>query len=264
MKLRTLLCSVIATCVALAVLVPPQASHAEPILKPRKYHGPIPKRYFTLGIGLMGGAENSEMWDLLDRQVLSTLGGETDTKDFGAGFAVDGTYTMKVHPQFAVRGRAGLTVLTSGSTGSAKPADVDTALVHFERDFDVWLFSIDLSGMYYFQDASVKTFQTYLGGGLGLYFPYASYVQDLTNTTTGEALPGSEQNEWDIQPGAHAMLGFLYHFNPNTAAGLEGRLQMAMSKFELTYQEALGTERTASFDVDYTGFIISLFAAKFF
>jgi hypothetical protein len=264
MSSRTLLCGVVAACIVVAVLVPPQTSYAEPILKPRKYHGPIPKRYFTLGIGFMGGAENSEMWDFLDRQIVSTLEGETDTKDFGAGFNIDGTYTMKVHPQFAVRGRAGLTILTSESTGQLKPADVDTALVRFAREFDVWLFSMDLSGLYFFQDASVKNFQSYIGAGLGLYFPYSSYTQELTNLVTGDALPGSDQTAWDIQPGVHAVLGFQYHFNPATAVGLEGRLQMAMSKFELTYREALGKERTASFDVDYTGFVIGLFAAKFF
>jgi len=263
MNLRALLCGAIAACIGLAVATPPD-SCGEPILKPRKYAGPIPKRYFSLGIGLIGGAENEEMWDFLDRQVVSTLSGKTDTKDFGAGLALDGSYTVKVHPQFAFRGRAGLSILNSESTGEMKIADVDTSLVGFERNFDVLLFSFDLSGVYYFQDASVKNFQPYLGAGLGVYLPHSSFKEKLTNVTTGQPLPGSEQTEWDVQPGAHGMLGFLYHFNNTTAAGLEGRVQMAMSKFDLEYQEALGTRRNASFDVHYTGFILGAFAAKFF
>ncbi len=263
MNSRTIVGSVIAACVGITVLAPPQGSSAEPILKPRKYHGPIPKTYFTFGIGFFGGAENAEMWDLLDRQVVSTVEGETQTDDFGASLCVDGSYTVKVHPQFAIRARAGLNVLQSESAGKLKPPQ-DEALLSFQRKFDVWLFSFDATGLFYFQDASVKAFQTYAGAGLGAYFPHSSFTEGLTDMATGEAQPQDKQTEWDFQPGAHAILGFLYHVNPTVALGMEGQVQMAMSKFRLTYTDVLGREQTASFDVDYTGFSMTLTASKFF
>jgi hypothetical protein len=256
-------CGIVAACVGFSVIVPPQTSDAEPILKPRKYHGPIPKRYFTLGIGVMGGADNEEMWDLLDRQVISTFKSETDTKDFGASLCLDGSYTVKVHPQFAFRGRAALGILRSESTGKWKPA-TETSTFSFEREFNVWLFSLDATGIYYFQDASVKAFQTYAGAGLGAFFPYSIFHEVMTDDTSGEAMPEKKLTEWDVEPDAHVILGFLYHISPVTAFGMEGRLQMGLSKFSLKYEETTGTERTASFDVDYTGFVLNVFAAKFF
>ena len=65
MNLRTAVSSVIVVCLSTVVLSSPQESSAEPILKPRKYSGPIPKRYFTFDIGILGGADNEEMWDYL-------------------------------------------------------------------------------------------------------------------------------------------------------------------------------------------------------
>ena len=262
MNSRTIVCSVIAACVGVSVLIPPQPTSAEPILKPRKYEGPIPKRYFTISIGFLGGADNAEMWDLLDRQVLSTVEGETQTEDFGASLAFDGSYTAKVHPQFAFRAKAGLSVLQSESTGKWKPAD--EGLLNFNRQFDVLLFTLDATALFYFQDASVKAFQTYAGIGLGAYFPYAKYTEELTDVGTGEPLPTTEQEQWDVQPGAHAILGFLYHINPTTAIGMEGRVQMAMSKFSLTFVDTVGNTETGNFDVDYTGFVLGLTVSKFF
>lgn len=263
MNSRAVVCSVIAACIGIAVLAPPQGSSAEPILKPRKYHGPIPKRYFTLGIGLVGGAENQEMWNTLENQIISALGTRIETKDFGASLSLDGSYTVKLHPQFAFRSRAGLAVLLSESTGEWKPAEAEHNLA-FERDFDIWLFSLDATGIFYFQDASVKTFQTYTGAGLGFYFPYAAFTEDLRDAVTRERYPSKETTEWDIQPGAHAILGFLYHINTTTALGMEGRVQIAMSKFRLTYLNTVNQEQTVNFDVDYTGFILGVTVSKFF
>jgi hypothetical protein len=263
MNSRTVVCTVVAVCIGITVLSPPHGSSAEPILKPRKYHGPIPKKYFTLGIGFMGGADNAEMWDLLDRLVLSTVEGQTKTDDFGASFAVDGSYTAKVHPQFAFRAAAGLVILQSESSGKWK-RPTDETILDFKRNFDVWLISLDGSAIYYFQDASVQAFQTYAGAGLGVYFPHSGFTEKLTDTFTGEALPENKQTDWDFQPGAHAILGFLYHLNTTTALGMEGRVQMAMSKFTLDYFDTVGHARSASFDVDYTGFTLKVTASKFF
>jgi hypothetical protein len=47
------------------------------------------------------------------------------------------------------------------------------------------------------------------------------------------------------------------------ALNMEGRVQMAQSKFEMEYETTAG-RRELSFDVDYTGFIIGLGVAKFF
>jgi hypothetical protein len=253
-------------CIAIAVLSPPIESSAEPILKPKKYAGPIPKRYFSFSIGVLGGAENEDMWSFLDRQIDQPLKDLTQTEDFGAALDLSACFAVKVHPQFAVRTRAGLSILGSNSQGATDPnlpAPADTLLLGFDRNFDVLLFSIDASGLFFFQDASVKEFQTYFGGGFSLYMPYATYSEDLTDFDTGKPYSSYETSQWSFEPGVHAVLGFLYHFKPTMALNMEGRVQMAQSKFEMEYETTAG-RRELSFDVDYTGFIIGLGVAKFF
>jgi hypothetical protein len=265
---RSFVCGIVAVCLGIAILVPPRHSFAEPILKPRKYHGPIPKKFFTLSIGVMGGADNEEMWGYLDRQVDQPLQRYTDTKDFGAGLALDMSYTAKVHPQFALRAKGGLNVLQSSSTGQTIPnVEPDSTgnrpLLSFEREFDVWLFSLEASGMYFFQDASVKEFQTYIGAGFSFFFPYQIYRETLVDIDTGEPYADRKVTEFELAPGVHALLGFLYHIKPTLAFNAEGRIQMAQSKFTLNYDTENGPQ-DLSFDVDYTGFILTLGVSKFF
>lgn len=268
MNSKTFVFSAVALCLAVAVLSPPEKTSAEPILKPRKYSGPIPQKYLSLSIGVFGGAENAEMWDYLDRQVAQPLQDETETTDFDAAFSLDACYAVKVHPQFAVRTRAGFSILQSQSNGLFVPnAEQDTAgvrpLLQFDRAFDVLLFSLDASGLFFFQDASVKEFQTYIGGGFSLFFPYATYTEDLAYDDSGKPYGSSETSKWSVEPGVHAVLGFLYHFKPTVAFNMEGRVQMSQSKFEIDYLTTSGWQ-PLSFDVNYTGFILSAGVAKFF
>jgi hypothetical protein len=270
MNSRTSIGCAVAACIAIAVLSPPESLFAEPILKPRKYHGPIPKRYFSVTVGLLGGAENQEMWDFLDRQVDDPLRDQTKTEDFGAAPTVDACYVMKVHPQFAVRARSGLSILQSESNGQDVP-DIDPVpndtvplpLLRFERQFEVLLFAIEATGLFYFQDASVNEFQTYLGGGFSLLVPYAKYTEDLTDVDTNQPYSSQETTDWSLQPGVHAILGFLYHLKPTIALNMEGRVQMSQSKFGIDYLTEQG-KRELNFDVDYTGFVISAGVSKFF
>lgn len=266
---RSFVCCIVAVCLGIAILVPPRHSFAEPILKPRKYHGPIPKKSFTFAIGVFGGADNSEMWTYLDRQVEQPLQKETETNDFGSSFALDASYTAKVHPQFALRAKAGLAILTSDSKGLYVPnvePDSTTGLkpkLNFEREFNVWLFSLEASGMYFFQDASVKEFQSYVGAGFSFFFPYQIYSESTVDSETGLPYAESEQTQFEMAPGVHAMLGFLYHVKPTLAFTMEGRVQMAQSKFTLNYLTEDGY-RDLNFDVDYTGFVLNIGVAKFF
>jgi hypothetical protein len=265
---RSFVCSIVAVCLGLAILVPPRHSFAEPILKPRKYHGPIPKKFFTFGIGVFGGADNEEMWNYLDRQVDGPLRKETETNDFGAALQFDAAYTAKVHPQFALRAKAGLGILTSDSKGQFVPnVEPDSTgsrpLLNFERTFDVWLFSLEASGMYFFQDASVKEFQSYVGAGFSFFFPYQVFQETLADADTGAPYADRKQTQTELAPGVHAMLGFLYHIKPSVAFNMEGRVQMAQSKFTLNYLTEDGMQ-DLSFDVNYTGFVLSLGVSKFF
>jgi hypothetical protein len=150
-------------------------------------------------------------------------------------------------------------------------ADTDTLLLHYKREFDVLLFSLDATGMFFFQDASVKEFQTYLGGGFSLYFPYSTYNEDLTvgdlvddePVDTGTPYGSKSESDWSVEPGVHGIIGFVYHFSPTLAFNMEGRGQIAQSRFELDLQTTDGI-RPVTFTIDYTGFTITVGIAKFF
>jgi hypothetical protein len=246
--------------VIIFLFLPTAFSSAEPILKPKKYIGPIPKRFFTLSIGFLGGADNEEMYDYLERR-LTKPERETDRSDFGSSLAIDGAYTVKMHPQFALRLRSGVAFLGSSSRGYFVAED--TLLLNFDREFDVFLFSLDGSAIYYFADASRDDFQPYFGGGFSLDVPRARFTETLIDADTNLPYGESEKIKWSAEAGIHTFFGILYHFNTTLAAVIESRFQIAQSKFPLQATTPMGLQ-TVSFDVDYSGFFLSVGVAHFF
>jgi hypothetical protein len=242
------------------VFLPTAFSFADPILKPKKYRGPIPKRYFTLSFGFLGGADNEEMYDFLEGKLIKPEK-ETDRSDFGSALVIDGTYTVKMHPQFAMRVKSGVGFLGSSSRGFFVAED--TLLLNFDREFDVFLFSIEGSAIYYFADASKDDFQPYFGGGFSFDVPRARYTETLIDADTNQPYGESETIKWSGEAGIHTFFGMLYHVKNTLAVVLESRFQIAQSKFPLQTTTPLGLQ-TVSFDVDYSGFILSLGVAHFF
>ena len=267
-------CKVVATVLAgvllFTVLAPTAELLADPLLKPKKYHGPIPQKSFTFGIGFFGGAENEAFWAYLDRQIDQALRKETKTEDFGTSLTIDAIFTNKLHPNFAVRARAGASFLQSGSQGLFVAQVSDTSgtnpVVRFDRNFDVTLFALEASGLFYVQDASVKEFQIFFGGGFSLYVPWQRWSQEAVNDDTGEPFPAASEKKdtWSAEPGVHGILGMLYHFRNTWAVTVEGRVQIAQSKFALDNQPTEVGPQTLNFDVDYTGFTMAVGIARFF
>jgi hypothetical protein len=270
--------SLVLLSVLAAVLLAPFAqSHAEPILKPKKYHGPIPKKSFGLSIGFLGGPDNEQMYTYLDGLVDEVLRSRLQTTDFEGGPQFDAYYTVKLHPNFAFRLTGGVALLKSDSKGFAVASEPDTSglrpLLAFEREFDVTLFSLQASGLYYFQDASVSEFQAYIGGGLSFFFPYAKYQQNTTIaqqnpdgsiSDTGQHYSSSEETKFSAEPGIQGILGALYHVRNNLAFFMEGRYQIGQSKFEMDLPTATAGIQNLSFDVNYSGFVLAIGASRFF
>jgi len=254
-----------------ALVALPTAPNADPILKPKKYHGPIPQKAFVLGVGVYGGAENQDFWAYLESLLLEPLKKEVVTNDFGASLNIDASFLNKVHPQFAFRIRGSVAFLQSDSKGLLVPSVIDTSiaqpLVAFSRSMDVILSDLAVSGLYYFQDAAVSEFQIYTGLGFGFIFPYIEYKQELTEISTGEPFPNAQRNEtqpFSAEPEFHVVLGTLYHVKPTLALGAEGRFQIAQSKIEINLPTAADGRQDLNFDVDFTGFVLALTVAWFF
>jgi hypothetical protein len=242
---------------------------AEPILAPHKYSGPIPQNSISLRIGTFGGGSNQEMIDYLDGRVKPPF--ESNPEDFGNGLAIDVGFIHKPHPQFGVRLNGSATSLKYTSTGDFVPQTADTILpqLKFSREFKVDLFVLEASGIYFFSDASVKEFQSYLGGGFSLGFPHQSFTETRTDADTGqpytEEIQGrpSDVSEWDVSPGAHLVGGLLYYFTDRWGLSAEGRVQLMESRFDQlqAVDPDTGEFENVGFVVDYTGFYLSIGAS---
>lgn len=236
---------------------------AEPILKPHKYYGPIPQSALTLRFGMLGGASNEEMLLYLESKVDPPF--ESTSEDFGNSPSVELGYMRKPHPRFGVRLNAGYSAAKAkhGRTyipTTFAPPDTVPPVLQISREFKVDLFVLEASAVYYFADASVKEFQTYLGGGFSLGFPHQTYKETRVRQETGEPY-GDEFNrsEWDVSPGVHAVLGAIYYASNRFGISAEGRVQLLQSTFDqLELPDGGGKPVSAHFVADYTGFVLTV------
>jgi hypothetical protein len=192
---------------------------AEPILAPHKYTGPIPQSALSLRIGVLGGTTNEEMIDYLDGRVKPPF--QVDSQDFSSSLAIDVNYIHKPHPQFGFRLNGSAAFLKYTSNGDFIPqvqADSLLPQLKYNREFKVDLFTVEASGIYFFNDSSVKEFQPYLGGGFSLGFPHQQFTESRTDTDTGLPYTGTiegrpaDVSQWSVSPGAHLVGGLLYYF----------------------------------------------------
>lgn len=242
---------------------------AEPIIKPMKYHGPIPQSSFTLRAGFLGGPENTEMIDALD--ALIRAGGEAFSNDFSNALSIDACYMHKLHPQFAVRLNANASFLRTDSNGrfvppvTNLPDSVDAPLLDYTRDFDVDLFVLEASALYYFADAAVQEFQTYIGGGLSLGVPHAKFNETRIDEDTGGLYEEIDKDRWSVEPGVHAILGASYYVTNNWAVNVEGRGQIMQSRFPIdVLNRETGEFEEVDVIVKYDGFLLNVGVTRAF
>lgn len=253
---------------------------AGPILKPRKYHGPIPRSTLLIGVGILGGATNEQMYDYFNLKVIEPVKDETITNDFGNSPAIQLTYTYKAHPQVGVRGNVYAAYMVSDWAGitvlSADPPDTATSgwqrpTLDADVSFDVVMFALEASGLYYFTDAAVKEFQPYIGGGFTFGLPYQKFTRKtkirdpdsdpgdpdyIPEYTPGQPLESLEKDQVTFEAGVHGILGMMYYFGNKWAFTAEGRLQIMQSKFPLTVLNEVEEPEEVKFDVDYSGFLV--------
>ena len=238
---------------------------AEPIMAARKYSGPIPQSSISLRVGVLGGPNNEEMIDYLDTVAPPF---ETNPEDFSTSLAIDATYIHKPHPQFGWRVNGSASRLKYTSTGDFVPQVGDTLRpqLTYDRKFEVDLFTLEASGIYFFTDASQEQFQPYAGAGFSLGLPHQKFTESRTDVDTGQPytdqIPGkpTDVSEWDVAPGAHLVVGALYYLNDRWGVSAEARGQLMESKFDQLEAFAPDTQQyeNISFVVKYTGFYFSL------
>ena len=253
-----------ATALASAALIfTASLAHAEPILKPHKYYGPIPQSAFFLRGGMLGGASNEEMIGFQDGRVQPPF--ESVSEDFGNALTLEAGYIRKPHPRFGLRLNGSWSSLKSTGSGNlvapaVVPPDTIPPVLNYAREFKVDLLVVEASAIYYFADASVKEFQTYLGAGFSFGFPHQTYQETRTRDDNG-AVYGApvDASEWDFSAGVHAVIGALYYASNRFGISGEGRVQLLESKYDqLETPNEVGDNEQVSFVVDYTGFYVTI------
>jgi len=246
-----------------AMILVSSLASAEPILKPHKYYGPIPQSAFFLRGGMLGGASNEEMIDFLDGKVQPPF--ESISEDFGNALTLEVGYIHKPHPRFGLRLNGSWSSLKSTGSGNAValstvPPDTIPPILNYSREFKVDLLAIEASAIYYFADASVKEFQTYLGGGFTFGFPHQTFTDSRTRDDNGEPYGDDlDKSEWDFSAGVHAVVGALYYATNRFGISGEGRFQLMESSFDqLETPNELGDPEQVGFVVDYTGFLLTV------
>jgi len=239
---------------------------AEPIMAAKKYSGPIPQSSISLRVGVLGGPNNEEMIAYLDERVTDPF--IISWEDFKAAAVVDVTYIHKPHPQFGFRLNGSASRLKYTSSGDFVPQVGDTLRpqLTYDRKFEVALFTLEASGIYFFTDASQEQFQPYAGAGFSLGLPHQKFTESRTDVDTGQPytddIPGkpTDVSEWDVAPGAHLVVGTLYYLNERWGLSAEARAQLMESKFDQLEAFAPDTQQyeNVSFVVKYTGFYFSL------
>ncbi|HEX6791062.1 MAG TPA: hypothetical protein VF247_07105 [Candidatus Krumholzibacteria bacterium] len=249
---------------ALAQTTPP--TKPTPIIEAREYSGPIPQNSISLRVGMFGGAENQEMIEFLDGRVRPPF--QVSYEDFSTALAIDVGYIHKPHPRFGLRVNGSASFLEYTSTGDFVPQTGDSLLpqLQYDRKLEVDLFVLEGSGIYFFSDASLQEFQSYLGGGFSLGIPHEVFTEQRTDVETGAAftdeIPGrpAEASEWSAHAGVHAVGGLLYYFTPRWAVSTEARVQFMEGKFGKlqAYDPESGQYENVNFVIDYAGFYLSL------
>lgn len=253
------------------LLAPAALTAAEPIIKPKKYHGPIPRSSFALRVGFLGGPDNSEMIEALDKKLTGPERNAAFSEDFGNGLTIDGTYVFKMHPQFAVRANASASFLRTESEGAfvadagELPDSLLAGLINYTRDFDVDLYALEASAIYYFADAAIQEFQPYFGAGFSMGIPHAKFLEVRVDSTSGAVVEEIDRDRWSFEAAAHVLGGASYYITNTWAINGEVRGQIMQSKFPIDIYDRTA-RRTEEVDVivKYSGFLFTLGVVRAF
>lgn len=228
------------------------ASDAQTLFKQKKYFGPIPFNTVSFSVGFLDGPDMERLADDLDHWA-STEGrnGYDNFELFSTSPYARIGYERQLTPNHFLRSSFTLGYLKATSLGFyVSQGDTLTAL-DIERTFKVFLLSFEAGFAYYFITPAVRQATPYVGGGFAAVFPLARLDTESSVRDTGEPFsnPGENISRNSMEAGIHGEFGILYYITNTYSAGLEGRYQMAQSKF---YTHG------GNSDIDYAGFTLSV------
>ncbi len=241
--------------ILLVILCAGEADANQTVFKPKKYYGPIPYNSVSLSAGFMDGADAGNFTDYLTYWTEIKRAGILNWEPFQASPHFRIGYTRRITPNHFIRTSASFTYLKATANGNYIAQLDSLTPLDTERTFSVFLFSTEIGFTYHFIEPDVKKFSPYFGIGMAAMFPLAKLESD--NWYYGEpfSTPGDDESRFTMEAGFHSEFGLEYYITNRFSFSLEGRYQMGQSKFR--YHQA-------NFDIDYSGFTLSIGAHHYF
>jgi opacity protein-like surface antigen len=235
---------------AVSLLACSVAHGAPPIFKEKKYFGPIPYNGVSLSVGFLEGPDLSYLTDHFNDWAKARNGLDTFDELSPAPYARI-SYERQITPNHFLKGSVCMNYLHTSSVGNyvAEYPDTNYSL-DIARTLKVYLLTLEAGFSYYFTSPEPQRFSPYVGAGLAAVVPMVR-LDTKSTTSDGEpfANPGENVSRNSFEAGWHMEFGMTYFITNRYAAGLEGKYQLAQSKFYI---------HNGNFDLMYSGFILSL------
>ena len=239
--------------VFIVMITAADAGFAQTLFKQKKYFGPIPFNTVSLSIGFIDGPSAELLAADLDHWALTE--GRAGYDDFElistSPFARVG-YQRQLTPNHFLRTSFCFSYLKTSSLGFYHAInDPPPFGIDIKRTLKIYLLSLEIGFAYYLISPEVRHISPYVGGGFAAIFPLVRLDNESFLSDDGSPFPNPGENvsRNSLEAGIHGEFGMTYYITNRYSAGIEGRYQMAQSKFY--------THKGNS-DIDYAGFSLSM------
>jgi hypothetical protein len=233
----------------LVIFVAADVSAQSSLYKQKKYFGAIPMNGVNVFVGFLDGPDHEYLTDYLSEYAI--LHGGTETwDDWSTSFYTRIGYQRQVSPNHFLVTNLNFSYLTADGSGDFFTLTDPPVHVTSNRTLTTYLFSIDVGFLYYMIKPEVQKIAPYIGGGFSGVVPYEKLESSFI-TDEGEEVAGSDDSatETSFEPGVYAQFGINYYISNKWGVALDGRFQMAQSKFKIY---------GGNFDINYAGLCLAL------
>jgi hypothetical protein len=235
--------------VLLVIFAAADVSAQSSLYKQKKQFGAIPLNNFNLFIGFLDGPDHSYLTDHLNDFAVLRGGFET-WDEWSTSFYTRLGYQRQVSPNHFLVSNLNFAYLSADGRGELYTISDPPVYVTTERTLTTYLFSIDLGFLYYMIKPEVRKIAPYIGGGFSGVIPYEKLESTFTQDD-GTKVDNPDENvtETSFEPGVYAQFGINYYTSNKWSVAIDGRFQMAQSKFRI---------HGGNFDIDYAGLCLSV------
>lgn len=237
----------------LVIFVATEASAQSSLYKQKKYFGAIPLNGVNFFVGFLDGPDHKYLTEHLSNFADDHHGSE-NWDDWSTSFYTRFGYQRQVSPNHFVVTNFNFSYLSAEGSGYLYTRTDPSVYVTTERTLTTYLFSLDVGFLYYMIKPEVQKIAPYIGGGFSAVVPHEK-LDSTWRRDDGTVYdnPGESVSETSFEPGVYGQFGINYYISNKWGATLDGRIQIAQSKFRIQ-REYMG----GNFDISYAGLCLAL------